>query len=169
MTKRDLTPPTSPRPIKRNTQAESDNSKQLPKTWAQVAQQKPDDQPQQIEWPKEVKPTECVRCHRTTAENNTKSQMRQIVINEHTLLCEKCTDDKENLEKHGSTKRIKTCDVCLVQTDMYDSRAGGSIVCSKICNDTLSVFAKVATDNSKKTRQQTIKEKVKVIARKTQE
>ena len=45
VTKRDLTPPRSPRPSKRNTFVENNSSRQVPKTWAQVAQQKPDDQP----------------------------------------------------------------------------------------------------------------------------
>jgi len=89
---------------------------------------------------------EYLHCGKSNKDNDSKSQFRKIIIDEFTLLCENYTQLKENVERYGSTRPIKKCGVCKIQTDEYDSRAGGQIVCSKICNHTLTVVNRVYKD-----------------------
>src|ERR1043165_7920236 len=49
---------------------------------------------------------ECLNCGKNTKNNHKKSQFRKIIIDEFTLLCEKCTELKENFKKYGSTRPI---------------------------------------------------------------
>jgi len=163
--KHTITPPTSPRPekmvkspepnnedeydpmelIELNPIEESSNNVPNPPTYAQITKADTDTQPKSNP-STSYKHLECLHCGRNTENNHSKSQFRKVIIDEFTLLCEKCTQAKENMERYGSTRPIKKCDVCKIQTDEYDSRAGGQIVCSKICNHTLTVVNRVYKD-----------------------
>ena len=72
--------------------------------------------------------------------------MTKVIIDEFTLLCEKCTTLKENIERYGSFWPIKQCKVCKTYTDSYESRAGGDIVCGSLCNNTLTTINKIYSD-----------------------
>gem|GEM_PF-3451066 len=163
--KHTITPPTSPRPekmakspeptnedeydpmelIELNPIEESSNNIPNPPTYAQITKADTDTQPKSNP-STSYKHLECLHCGKSNKDNDSKSQFRKIIIDEFTLLCEKCTQLKENMDRYGSTRPIKKCDVCKIQTDEYDSRAGGQIVCSKICNHTLTVVNRVYKD-----------------------
>lgn len=75
-------------------------------------------------------------------------------------ICQKCEVRKEALERYGSTTRIRRRNVCKVETDCYDSRARGEIVCSDRCNRVLTIVNKVYQDKLQKERKLIIREKV---------
>ena len=163
--KHTITPPTSPRPekmvkspesnnedeydpmelIELNPIEESSNNVSNPPTYAQITKADNDTQPKSNP-STSYKHLECLNCGRNTKDNHKKSQMTKIHIDEFTLLCEKCTQTKEDLERYGSTRPIKQCKVCRKYTDNYESRAGGDIVCDSLCNHTLTVINKIYSD-----------------------
>jgi hypothetical protein len=159
--KRVMTPPLSPRPNKSSKTIEEtieelpppedpiekmelDGNESTTPTYAQIVNQYTSKVQTPIKTQK--KHLECLNCGRNTQDNHKKSQMTKITIDEFTLLCEKCTILKENQERFGSSRSIKQCKVCKTYTDFYESRAGGDIVCGRLCNITLTVVNKLYSD-----------------------
>ena len=51
--------------------------------------------------------SKCLNCGRNTKDNYGKSMMTKVIIDEFTLLCEKCTTLKENIKRYRSSRPIK--------------------------------------------------------------
>jgi len=116
--KHTITPPTSPRPekmakspeptnedkydpmelIELNPIEESSNNIPNPPTYAQITKADTDTQPKSNP-STSYKHLECLHCGKSNKDNDSKSQFRKIIIDEFTLLCEKCTQLKENMDK----------------------------------------------------------------------
>lgn len=62
----------------------------------------------------------------------------------------KCDEKRERLERTGSTFYIKTCTVCQLQTDDFESRSSEAIVCGEECNGVLTIINMVNKDKSGK-------------------
>ncbi|PKY59685.1 hypothetical protein RhiirA4_482646 [Rhizophagus irregularis] len=97
----------------------------------------------------------CIHCERISRSFNE--------VDPNTGLCMKCDNKKEKLERTGSTKNIRRCFVCLLETDTYDSRAGGDIVCSNECNVAATVINKISKDkrNNGKNWRELLNEKIR--------
>ncbi|CAB4375187.1 unnamed protein product [Rhizophagus irregularis] len=77
-------------------------------------------------------------------------------------ICDKCDEKRERLERTGSTSCIKTCTVCRLQTDDFESRSSGAIVCGEECNGVLTIMNMVNKDKSGKPQSQLIQEKLQI-------
>ncbi|CAB4400569.1 unnamed protein product [Rhizophagus irregularis] len=77
-------------------------------------------------------------------------------------ICDKCDEKRERLERTGSTSCIKTCTVCRLQTDDFESRSSGAIVCEEECNGVLTIMNMVNKDKSGKPQSQLIQEKLQI-------
>ncbi|PKC03598.1 hypothetical protein RhiirA5_423519 [Rhizophagus irregularis] len=82
--------------------------------------------------------------------------------NKAKCICDKCDEKRERLERTGSTSCIKTCTVCQLQTDDFESRSSGAIVCGKECNGVLTIMNMVNKDKSGKPQSQLIQEKLQI-------
>src|SRR5581483_9379693 len=111
----------------------------------------------------------CINCKRSQKLRG--PLITHLRINDITKLCEKCKKLKERLERTGSYNKIRTCYVCKIDSDQYDSN-DGAIVCSKICFAVRSVETAIRkdkrtelpiTDHQYKSTQDLIEEKCKNI------
>ena len=98
----------------------------------------------------------CINCNR---EERTMNPINELGI------CMKCEAAKQALETYGSKTTIRKCTVCKIETDEYQSRAGGDIACSDDCNHVLSIITRIVKDKSKKPQPDLIREKVEIMVR----
>src|SRR6201992_7116 len=82
-----------------------------------------------------------MKCLECDNEERTMNPINEIGI------CQKCDIKRMALERYGSKTTIRQCCVCKKHTDLYDSRAGGDIVCGQECNDTMRTPSNICIGN----------------------
>jgi hypothetical protein len=95
----------------------------------------------------------CTNCNRKESPTNYLNSLG---------ICPKCEGKRIRLETSGSTSSIKTCTVCQLKTDNFESRSSGAIVCGEGCNGVLTIMNMVYKDKSGKLQPQLIQEKLRI-------
>ncbi|CAB4438156.1 unnamed protein product [Rhizophagus irregularis] len=80
-----------------------------------------------IEYPK----VKCMNCSR---EESTTNYINSLGI------CPKCDEKRVRLELTESTSCIKTCTICQLRMDDFESRSSGAIVCGEEYNSVLTIM-----------------------------
>jgi hypothetical protein len=101
------------------------------------------------EYPK----VKCINCSR---EESTTNYINSLGI------CPKCDKKRVRLELTGSTSCIKTCTICQLRMDDFESRSSGAIVCGEEYNSVLTIMNMVHKDKSGKLQPQLIQEKLRI-------